>query len=320
MTSFKPQLGNYRDRSEFVNPRRSADAYRKKLQQDKEVAINEAAKHERGFYRPDVARSLGMNTSNRYGSISESNELYKEFKLNYLVNTLGEVFCESLVLDDNFVNAKKEGLIKLFGEQLANLAESPDALLEAMSNSNEYLRDVAEAVLSEAAKDAVDVAKEKDPEVKAEKKESKKDKTVNVYGGSEASSDIKNKVLEVLDKENEASEKEKAIQDELNAKSEEGTAAVSEAYYNTRGLKKNTLFRSIQIDTCKKGMSQAKELNEANTMVNLSEDGMSLNQKNVLGESIIRYTLFETFNTLGLKEYNAREVSKLSNEIAYKRY
>lgn len=311
---FKTQLGNNRD-AKFVKTKSGMHEYRMHLQAKKAEQLAESkAVDPNRFMRQDKVMALQNERAKSLKHLNESNELYSQLKVDYLVNTLSEVFINALPLDEDYKQLHESGLVQVFGQELANLSESPDALLKEMQNGNSYLQDLAEAVLTEAKKECV----KKQSESFKDNDDEESEKKVDVVGSVEASDIIKNKVLKVLDDENARSEEEKAIHDELNDR------GLSENYtvnFNTRGIRHYSLFRSLQIDTYKKALHKVNGLNESTAIASRSDEGqISVDNDAVLAEAIIRYTLLETFNTLGLKAFNVRNTTKLSDDIAYRRY
>ncbi|MEI2423332.1 hypothetical protein V6O07_23895, partial [Arthrospira platensis SPKY2] len=209
----------------------------------------------------------------------------KYLQETYLLNTLSEVFFNALPLDEDYKINNKFGLTKLFKAELAKLAESSDVLLKKMSMSeSSYLRELSEKVKSEASKDAININKKDDTSV------DKDTKCVDHQDSDEAAEAIKDKVIKVIKKENEISEKEKSIQDELDKAQQCNESATI--------IKKGTaprqygLFKALMINSYKEALHEAK-LEESSMLIDKSEDSVSINKDNLLAEAVIKYTILE---------------------------
>lgn len=236
----------------------------------------------------------------------------KHLQETYLLNTLSEVFFNALPLDEDYKINNKSGLTKVFKAELAKLAESSTDLLKKMSMSeSSYLRELSEKVKSEASKDAININNKDDSAV------DKDTKCVDHRDSSEAAEAIKDKVIKVIKKENEISEKEKAIQDEIDKAQQVNESATI--------IKKGTaprqygLFKSLMINSYKEALHEAK-LQESSMLIDNNGESVSINKDNLLAEAVIKYTILETFNTLKLKKYTPADIRTMSNALAYKTF
>lgn len=299
--------GNYEKQSNSLHE------YRQTQNLKKSMSLSEAQQ----IQKPEDIHPVKANVVNRqyeeHVKRSTDAKVSKELREGYLINSLYEVFFDGLPLDEEFKEDHKKPLKEVFAGEVAKLSNSAEDLLKEMTNSHsEFLQEMAESVKKQANEDSVKVAK---GEVD---KEDLEDKSIKNYDSKQASSLIKDKVMKVIKKENEISEREQKIEDEINQASSVNEGV--EAFYQNKGAKQYRLFRAIMINSYKNAINKVTNLKEHSALLEETEDGLKMDTDKLLGESIIKYTILETFNTIGLKTYTPREVKALSNELAYKQF
>ena len=238
----------------------------------------------------------------------------EELTESILLNSLSNVFLESLVLDKEFVDSNRTALQNVFKVELANLAETATDLLNYMKNSDSYyLNEMAKKVEEKAAKDANDISKGvKDKDLAKEDKVDHRDTP-------EAVEMIKSKVLKTIKKENELSKQEKDIQDEFT-KAKELNEDVK-IFYKTPNVRSFSLFKSIMMNSYKSSVKNVLNENTVSENAHMDKDGnVTVDNDKILAESIIKYTMLETLNTLQLKKFDARSVKRLADRYAYQRF
>lgn len=246
--------------------------------------------------------------------LAHNSKMNKDLRESYLLNTLYEIFDQGLPLDEEFKEEHRQSLKEVFSKEVSHLSDSAEDLLKNMSNSkSEFLQEMAKEIKNEANADSEKVTNGK------KSKEELKDKAIKNYDTNQASILIKNKVMKVIKKENEISEREKQIEDDLNNLTNVSESG-AQAFYQNQGAKQYRLFRAIMINSYKKAINKVTNLNEKSNMLEQTKDGLKMDTDKLLAESIIKYTILETFNTIGLKSFTPNEVKALSNKLAYTNY
>lgn len=128
---------------------------------------------------------------------------------------------------------------------------------------------------------------------------------------------IKDKIVKVItDEEELAVKKQKANDDMLNSMSTEKLESMKSNINEASGMRlgssdlnmPDSLFSAIVMNRSKKMLTESSSVNI---------DPIMNNKDTILAESIVLYTILETFNTLNLKKYNASETRDLMNQYYY---
>ena len=143
--------------------------------------------------------------------------------------------------------------------------------------------------------------------------------TVSSINGKDAAIDtIKNKVIDVIeDEEVRVKEKEAEEQNVLNRMTPDDLDATKATINESVGFRLGSsrlnipenLFESIVMSRSKKYLQESTAAGEQVDLV--------ANKETILSESIVLYTLHETFNTLNLRKYTPEVTHKFMNDYYY---
>lgn len=241
-------------------------------------------------------RTLLDNAINKYNNLLEM----------CLFKVTEKLYMDALPLDEDYKELHKEDFKKFLVENLRKEGSAKD-ILNRMEHSNEFL--------AEAAKDIKKFAKT-NSKIK-EQDDKIDDSEINLASSpsiEEASSIVKDKVMKVLQDENEHAAREEDLAKEFN-----DLKAVNESVtLYEKGVQTYSLFKSMMINNYKRALSEARELNESTAYVTFSgSNEASVNMDMILAESIINYTLLELCNTIGYKSYSGADVRKMSEKLAF---
>lgn len=275
----------------------------KKILNEQVDSVMNSIKHRNDILKKDDEQTQRL--INERKERDEINSQYKNLLEKSIVYTMSGILLEALPLDKDFKDTHKAGFDKLVAQKLAEKG-NVSAIVKHMENSGQFL--------SEVAKECKDKAKEADDKKRKGKEVEDKELKVENFDTDKASEIIKEKVLQVIEEENEVSEKQKEISTELeNAKTLKENANL----YCSDKLKSYSLFKGMMVNNYKSAIHKAKELNESTNYVSLTENEMSVDMDMILAETIINYTLLEMLNTLNYETFNRRDVDKMANNLAY---
>lgn len=273
-------------------------------------ALNEQMDNVRSSikHRNDVLKKDNDYTHRLINERKEREELanqYRNLLEKSVVYTLSGILSEALPLDEDFKESYKAGFDKLIANKLSEKGNIMD-VIKHMENSGQFL--------SEVAKECKEKAKEADDKKRKGKEVEDKELKVENFDTDKAAEIIKEKVIKVIEEENEVSEKQKEISTELeNAKTLKENATI----YCADKIKSYSLFKGMMMNNYKSAIHKAKDLNESTIYVSLTENEIAVDMDMILAETIINYTLLEMLNTLKYEKFTARGINKMANDLAY---
>lgn len=219
--------------------------------------------------------------------------LQENLRFNYetmqdlLIESVSSMFYKSILLDDSFKEKFKDGIL-----------ENSRQLLEGMFNENLVTMDSFKKNSSNLVKELYETCEEYTL-VLAESKDNE-DATyltevdfINETAGinDSVSSNVKDKVSDVIKKEKEISERNK----------EELAGHLSENHI-VRRKTEPSLFRSIIVGNSRRPVNESGHP---------TEDIKDMDM--IFAESMIQYTLLETLNTINVLGLNSRQVQALAD-------
>lgn len=259
-------------------------------------------------HRNDILKKDDEQTQKLINERKEKHDIanqYKNLLEKSVVYTMSGILLEALPLDEDFKESYKTGFDKIIAHKLSEKGDIL-AVIKHMENSGEFL--------SEVAKECKEKAKEADDKKRKGKEVEDKELKVDNFDTNKASEIIKEKVIKVIEEENEVSEKQKEISAELeDAKNLKENASL----YRQDKLTSYSLFKGMMMNNYKAAIHKAKDLNESTNYVSLTENEIAVDMDMILAETIINYTLLEMLNTLKYEKYTARTVNKMANDLAY---
>ena len=156
--------------------------------------------------------------------------------------------------------------------------------------------------------------KEEEPSVDMEVKNELDTKTEQ--DKTEIAEVVKDKVIETIRTEQEIAENEQEINDAIEEKLSDvnDDTAISENIRMIRipnRVRRNTLFKSIQLNICKRVLNESAETEE-------EQENIKVDMDIVMAESIAYYTLLETFYTANIINITPSELREFSKELVFK--
>lgn len=244
----------------------------------------------------------------------------------YFNNKLFKIFCESLVIDTEFIDQNKNALKKYFGTKLSEDCNYDIyKVMNEVKNNSEYLANLVNEAKCYGKKKSKEVA-EKCNEGNSE------DEIDNIFDdimndqedeeldldSEEACNIIKDKVVEVIASEEKANEEKKKIMEEIQAAKDENNLTEASLMIPDKLDETFSLFNAITMHNYKSVLKGITENGNMGEYANLSESGeVSVNMDMIMCESIIDYTRLELFNTLRLKNFSKNDIYEMSNNLAH---
>jgi hypothetical protein len=218
------------------------------------------------------------------------NQVLENAKIAILIESLTEIFFESVMLDDDFKLANRNLLVETGNNLLVEAFEKKLLTLDSFELSessvmqnfygiaNKYAAEIAGAFRSEDVSSFLDSAVS---EILAE-------------AGDDIREIVREKVVEVVKTEQEIAQQ-----------NEEDLAKSVQEGFNFTKKTKPTLFKSIMIGVAKSPFSEDKSFLEKKDF------------KMILAESIIQYTFLEVLNTTNLVPISANEAQKMASSFRF---
>lgn len=244
----------------------------------------------------------------------------------YFNNKLFKIFCESLVIDTEFIDQNKNALKKYFGTKLSEDCNYDIyKVMNEVKNNSEYLANLVNEAKCYGKKKSKEVA-EKCNEGNSE------DEIDNIFDdimndqedeeldldSEEACNIIKDKVVEVIASEEKANEEKKKIMEEIQAAKDENNLTEASLMIPDKLDETFSLFNAITMHNYKSVLKGITENGNMGEYANLSESGeVRVNMDMIMCESIIDYTRLELFNTLRLKNFSKNDIYEMSNNLAH---
>ena len=252
------------------------------------------------------------------GLLQEEARLYKIFREQCFLNSLAEMYIDSICLDESFIEPKRDALKRYFKIQLS---ENTDVskLMEECRNKSSFLNHLVENSNKVAKQKAAKKAKENKDEFETQDELYSEEDTddllaIDKFDSAQVSSIVKDKVTRVIEAEEENNKNDIEMAKELSEKQALGECAVA-----TIGSEEFTLFKSIMIKNYKEVINESiKSNSNVDGYSVLSENGeISEDMDIILAETICEYTRLELFNTLKMTNHSTLELKEMSSKIAY---
>lgn len=290
------------------------------------------------------ARRL-IETSNLVNSKKVLNNKTKAFKEDYKTRitkmlfkeAVFSIFMKGLVLDESFKEKYVGNLNEAFTSVYDEVINKYTNLKEEVSAKSNFLRDIyciCEEIAKNESEKIVDgqTVSDKDTTLSEKIKKNKEASDKNSIT-AEGKSDfdnlintkaemvgemIKDKVIDVISKERENSEKEDEFISDLEeletdtnnpvVTTENGQITLNLLTNKKRIMKNESVFSAIQTNITNKIINESKLLNE----------NIDLDLDAILAESITYYTLLETFHTIKLNEMSITDKQDLIKKLITK--
>lgn len=293
---------------------------RKEERQLTETAnLNESVNYEERYSKTFFNKKSDERSLNESKAFRNADNVYDKLSKKLFSNIIGEIFMKAIPLDEDFKEKYKGNIRTLLDENLYPNDEYIFDTFKKIKNNSLFLESVISLIEGCAKNTSNKKLKNKelisdefelcddDNEIFNSKKE-----VLNIDAVSDM---IKDKVITVIEKETEESEKHKEIVDELMNKSQDEGMQESFTFIKKGGLEQHTLFKALMINTHKNILKEKNNLSE--NYISESTEGMKVNMDFVMAESIVRYTLLETLNTLKIIDLSTKEARKLSEMLTY---
>src|SRR5574344_18354 len=132
----------------------------------------------------------------------------------------------------------------------------------------------------------------------------------------EISNTIKDKVLGVIETEEEISKKKQELIDDLAASNEDLQENIK--LFRKDPIESHTLFHSIMMNKHKKCINELNESNDIGNYGSIDSDGnVSINMDYILCDTLLEYTVLELFNTTKMINYTNSDIRELAESYAY---
>lgn len=242
-----------------------------------------------------------------------------------------DIFMEALLLDEDFKYLYSDNFYKLTEDTLNTLIKDGKTSYAQIKENgagpianilrlceNAANRSTDEIFNPDAMKSNKEILNEKDkeeePSVDMEVKNELDTKTEQ--DKTEIAEVVKDKVIETIRTEQEIAENEQEINDAIEEKLSDvnDDTAISENIRMIRipnRVRRNTLFKSIQLNICKRVLNESAETEE-------EQENIKVDMDIVMAESIAYYTLLETFYTANIINITPSELREFSKELVFK--
>lgn len=268
-----------------------------------------------------------INLESSFDNVDYSHDINKTLKRNF-VNEVGirgterafafsltEAYFNALVMDDEF-KTKNENSIKSFF--LQSLKEDCNNniydFMEEVKTKSNLLYDLVEACKTKGRKLAAK-ANEKcegtDNDVNSFFDDEEDNEKIDYSNTSveEISNNVKDKVLKVIKDEEEQSEKNKELAQDIQMARESGF----DAKLISEGPERHTLFKSLMIHHYKDTMFNLKESGVESEYGSIDENGkIKVDMNYVMCDAILEYTKLELYNTIKLFNYDYDTIKEIS--------
>lgn len=298
-----------------INNTNSANAYADELNENAKLKENNKLLQE------------SINLQNSFGNIDYSHDINATMRMNF-VNEVGvrgterafafaltEAYFNALVMDDDF-KIKNEDSIKSFFIQ--SLKEDCNNniydFMEDVKNKSKLLYDLVEACKTKGrnlAAKANEKCEGTDNDVNKFFDDEEDNEKMDYSNTSveEISNNVKEKVLKVIKDEEEQSEKNKQLAQDIQMARESGF----DAKLISEGPERHTLFKSLMIHHYKDTMFNLKESGIDSEYGTIDENGkIKVDMEYVMCDAILEYTKLELYNTIKLFNYNYDTVKEIS--------
>ena len=226
---------------------------------------------------------------------------------------LTEAYFNALVMDDSFKKDNENSIKSFFLQSLKeDCNNNIYDFMDSVKTKSSLLYDLVESCKSKGRKlaekanqkkDEFDVNKFFDDEEENEKLD------YSNTSVDEISNSVKDKVLKVIKDEEEQSEKNKQLAQDIQLARECGF----DAKLITDGPERHTLFKSLMIHHYKDTMFNLKETGNSTEYGSIDENGnIRVDMDYVMCDAILEYTKLELYNTIRLFDYNHDTVKELS--------
>lgn len=285
----------YRKTNAGVRDRRLQESV-KSFYEEKKLA--EKALLEESVHDENIRRETLMGAASTKNLRSEREKTYRHqrqqilenARLAIIIESLTDIFYESIVLDDDYKLANRDILIETgnslfvegFEKELMNLysleySEST-TIQEFYSIANKYAEKIASSVNSDEITNLIDEAVG----------------VIKESAGDDIRDIVREKVIEVVKVEQKIAQQNQ----------EDLTQTIQEGFVATR-KEKPTLFKSMMLGVSKLPISEDKSFLEGSTF------------ETILAETIIHYTFLEVLNTSRIVEFNAKEAQKVASSYRF---
>lgn len=267
-------------------------------------------------------------------AIDNLHESYSEkYSIKAFSDFLLETYMSSLVVDSEFINENNLQIRNYFLSKLnERCGNDPYAYMNDVAKINKPLNELVEACKKAGISKAKRVRTKCNEEenismIEDEFKKALNDDDVDfdtMIDKEDASELIKNKVVDVIKKEEENNAKKQEIindinQSNLNKDPEDMSESVQVILKD--GLEHHSLFNSMMIYNYKQCINGLNEGVDMGDYVTLNEETheASVNMNYVLFDTILEYTELELYNTLGIDNYTNSQLREMCDDYAHYR-
>lgn len=268
---------------------------------------------ERSKLNESTYKSYMPSDVTRRGRLSTQNKVQTDLENILFENVMFAIFKNALILDESFVLEKRDQIKHFLTESL----KEKNINLNNIRNKSALLSTISEACKNKSVKEAKEIA-EKDAELELEKikcDDDCEDKDFSDISFNEISEVIKEKVSKVIKDEEEASQEQKDLIEEIASyKSMNESVGITKR----TPIDEYTIFKSMMIRNYKDVVQTLQESSSDSIYGSVDNDNIKVDMDLVLCESVLQYTLLEMLYTMKIKDFNVRELKQLSETILYK--
>lgn len=266
---------------------------------------------------------------NSFDNIDYSHDIKSQLKRDF-VNEVGirgterafafsltEAYFNALVMDESFKQQNENSIKSFF---LQSLKEDCDNniydFMESVKTKSNLLYELVESCKAKGRKlasKANEKSNNEDGDYDINKffddEEDNEELDYSNTSVEEISNNVKEKVLKVIKDEEEQSEKNKELAQDIQLARESGF----DAKLISEGPERHTLFKSLMIHHYKDTMFNLKESGVTSEYGTIDENGrIKVDMDYVMCDAILEYTKLELYNTTRLFDYNFDTVKELS--------
>lgn len=273
--------------------------------------LNERQSTMKNFISPGARREQEARLTDAY---------HKSLSQVLLESAVADIYIAALPIDDDVKIEKRPQILQFVSESFRQeFGTDATKTMNAFSKKSECLAILCEAVKEKVSQKVKEQRQAQNLENRIESivdcDNSVKIDMESKINTQEVTNVIKDKVTKVVADEIKAQEEQQQlVQDIAGAKQLNESARL----IPKTPVEEFTLFKSMMISNHKESLSEAMQGEGGTDYVNLNESGAyQVDMEMILAESIMQYTLMETFYTLRMSDYTRPELQEKARKLAY---
>ena len=287
----------------------------------KEMELNESTRIDNELQDRQSSMKNFVSPGARREQEARLTEAYhKSLSQVLLESAVADIYIQALPIDEHVKIEKRPQLLQYVSESFQQEFGTDAAkTMKKFGEKSEFLHILCEAVKEKVSQKVKEQRQAQTLENRIESitdcDNSVKIDVESKLGVQEVTNVIKDKVTKVVADEIKAQEEQQQlVQDIAGAKSlNESARLIPKA-----PVEEFTMFKSMMIHNHKESLSEAMQAEGGTDYVNLNESGAySVDMEMILAESIMQYTMMETFYTLRMSDYSRTELQEKAHKLAY---